>query len=154
MNRYREVISWDEYYMGQAHAISKRSKDPSTQVGCVLVTKDNNPISQGYNGFPKGCDESLYTWEKPMKYHLVIHAEMNARSFVRNRDDLKGAKAYVTHHPCDNCLKHLIQDGVTEFIYDDEAIFWRLSEDAQNAIRIMVNANNIVLRKFDYRESE
>lgn len=144
------MITWDEYYMGQAFAISRRSKDPSSQVGCVLVTKDNEPISQGYNGFPKGCNEKLYTWERPLKYNLVIHSEMNARSFVRNRQDLIGAKAYITHHPCDNCLKHLIQDGVTEFIYADDSLSARFSEETKKAILIMQTANKITIRHFPY----
>lgn len=142
------VISWDEYYIGQARAISKRSKDPSTKVGAILVTKDNKPISQGYNGFPKGCDESLYTWERPLKYFLVIHAELNAISFVSDKKDLQDAKAYITHHPCDNCLKILIQNGIKEIIYESDDVIKRFCENSKKAIDIMVKANDIVIRKY------
>jgi dCMP deaminase len=78
----------------------------------------------------------------------VIHAEMNARSFVRNRNDLKGSKAYITHAPCGNCLKHLIQDGVKEFIYDDESLTARFSDEMKQAIEIMIKANDITVRKY------
>lgn len=140
-------IPWDEYYMNQAFAIAEASKDPSSRVGCIIVSSDNSPISQGFNGFPKGCDEKLYTWDRPLKYYLVLHAEMNALAFARKKE-LNNAKIYITHHPCDSCLKQLIQEGITEFIYEDYDITDRFSEEQKKAIDIMVKANNISLRKY------
>ena len=75
----KDYLSWDEYFMAIAKLSAMRSKDPSTQVGCVLVTADNKPISFGYNGFIAGCDESYMTFEKPYKDMMSIHAEMKKK---------------------------------------------------------------------------
>ena len=50
-----DVLSWDEYFMGLAHLSAMRSKDPSTQVGAVIVSGEHRVVSIGYNGFPNGC---------------------------------------------------------------------------------------------------
>lgn len=108
-------MNWKEYYMSIAETVSQKSKDPSTKVGCVIISEDNKPISFGYNGFVAGCDESFMTFEKPMKYYLTIHAEMNA--LISAQRSLKGSTVYVTHLSCENCMKHLIQAGVKKIVY-------------------------------------
>lgn len=126
-------MNWKEYFNNIAHAVALKSKDPSSKVGCVIVDQDNRIISQGFNGFVAGCDESKMSWERPMKYNLVIHAEANALLFAR--EPLKGAKAYVTHGPCDNCLKHMLQAGIREIYYKDPSIMRdRSSSDQKEAI--------------------
>ena len=50
MEQAREVVNWDQYFMNIANEVATRSKDPSTQVGCVIVDSDHRPISFGYNG--------------------------------------------------------------------------------------------------------
>ena len=65
-------ISWHEYFINIAKEVAKKSKDPSSQVGCVIVTNDNRPVSFGYNGFVSGCDEGHMTFERPLKYNLII----------------------------------------------------------------------------------
>ena len=65
----QDYISWDEYFMGIAMLAAKRSKDPNTQVGACIVSKDNIIISTGYNGMPKtelpltGTSSVLYPTE-------------------------------------------------------------------------------------------
>ena len=54
MKRVDGVISWDDYFMGVAHLSSFRSKDPSTQVGAVIVDENKKIVGIGYNGFPIG----------------------------------------------------------------------------------------------------
>ena len=58
----KDYISWDEYFMGIAQLSAMRSKDPNTQVGACIVSKENKILSMGYNGFPKGCDDDEYPW--------------------------------------------------------------------------------------------
>ena len=75
------VLSWDDYFMGLAHLSAKRSKDPSTQVGAVIVSKDHRVIGIGYNGFPNGCDDDDFPWNREgeviqTKYPYVVHAEI------------------------------------------------------------------------------
>ena len=59
-----DYISWDEYFMGIAMLAAKRSKDPSTQVGCCIVSQENIIISTGYNGMPKGCSDDEFPWAR------------------------------------------------------------------------------------------
>lgn len=59
-----DYITWDEYFMGVAILAGKRSKDPSTQVGACIVSPDNKILSMGYNGFPKGCSDDEFPWER------------------------------------------------------------------------------------------
>ena len=56
-------ISWNQYFMGVALLSSKRSKDPSTQVGACIVNQDKRIIGIGYNGFPRGCSDDAFPWE-------------------------------------------------------------------------------------------
>ena len=90
-------ISWDEYFMGVALLAAKRSKDPNTQVGACIVDSNNIILSTGYNGFPYGCSDDLYPWEREgedTKYNYVVHAELNAILNARGKN-LKGARLYV-----------------------------------------------------------
>lgn len=114
-----EYISWDEYFMGVALLAAKRSKDPNTQVGACIVSQDNIILSTGYNGFPKGCSDDEYPWERDgedTKYPFVVHAELNA-ILNSNGKSLKGAKIYVALFPCNECAKAIIQSGIGEVIY-------------------------------------
>ena len=115
----QDYISWDEYFMGIAILASKRSKDPSTQVGACIVSQDNIIISTGYNGMPKGCSDDEFPWGREgneSKYHYVVHAELNAILNASGRD-LRGSRLYVALFPCNECAKAIIQSGVREVIY-------------------------------------
>ncbi|MEG0275060.1 MAG: cytidine deaminase, partial [Longicatena sp.] len=59
----KDVLNWDEYFMGLAHLSSRRSKDPSTQVGAVIVSKEHRVVGIGYNGFPNGCNDDDFPWD-------------------------------------------------------------------------------------------
>lgn len=116
-----ESLSWDQYFLNIATEVAKKSKDPSTKVGCVLVDKKKRVISVGYNGLIQGADESKMTLEKrPDKYYFSIHAEMNAILFAHR--DLIGATAYTTTAPCDNCLKYCLQAGIKRFVYKEARV--------------------------------
>ena len=115
----KDYISWDEYFMGVAMLSGMRSKDPSTQVGCCIVSQDNIILSTGYNGFPKGCSDDEFPWEREgndTKYPFVVHAELNA-ILNCNGKSLKGSKIYVALFPCNECAKAIIQSGIGEVIY-------------------------------------
>ena len=122
MSQKREgYISWDEYFMGVAQLAAQRSKDPSTQVGCCIVDEQNRILSTGYNGFPHGCSDDEFPWNRDeslgeTKYPFVVHAELNA--ILNNRGkSLAGAKLYVGLFPCHECAKAIIQAGIKEVIY-------------------------------------
>jgi len=113
---------WDIYFIQIAQVVASKSKDPSTKVGCVIVDSEHRPVSFGYNGFVSKCDESYMTYDRPMKYKLIIHAEMNAILFA-DRNALRGATIYCTHQPCETCLKHILQCGIKRIVYDDPGPF-------------------------------
>ena len=140
-------MNWKEYFNQLAHTVAIKSKDPSTQVGCVIVDKDNRVISQGYNGFVARSDESKFTWQRPMKYQIVIHGEMNALLFARQ--DLRGAIAYITHAPCDSCLKHLLQAGIKEIYYKDVAIMRRAEQIQKDAIKMLIEATDAKIKNVE-----
>ena len=117
----KDYISWDEYFMGVALLAAKRSKDPNTQVGECIVSPHNIIISTGYNGFPKGCDDDVYPWEREggyseTKYPYVVHAELNAILNCEGRQ-LAGSRIYVSLFPCNECAKAIIQSGISEIVY-------------------------------------
>ena len=84
MRKRKDYISWDEYFMGIAQLSGMRSKDPNTQVGACIVSSDNKILSMGYNGFPMGCSDEDFPWDREgeqileTKYPFVTHGELNA----------------------------------------------------------------------------
>ena len=64
MDKKKDYISWDEYFMGVALLASQRSKDPSTQVGACIIDGDKRILSTGYNGFPQGCSDDEFPWNR------------------------------------------------------------------------------------------
>lgn len=117
-----EYISWDEYFMGVALLAAQRSKDPNTQVGACIVDTDNRILSTGYNGFPYGCSDDEFPWDRSgedannTKYPFVVHAELNAILNARGKS-LAGARIYVALFPCNECAKAIIQSGIKEVVY-------------------------------------
>ena len=112
-----DYLTWDEYFMGVAFLSGMRSKDPNTQVGACIVSDDNKILSMGYNGFPKGCSDDDFPWnrdaEDPLcsKYFYSTHSELNAILNYRG-GSLEGAKLYVSLFPCNECAKAIIQAGI------------------------------------------
>lgn len=116
--------TWDDSFMAMAMIFSTRSKDPVTQVGAVIVTPDHRILSVGYNGTPNGFTDEDMPWGKGdpdrlnTKYPFVVHAERNAvlnfRGYMR---EFKGATVFVTHFPCCECAKELVQVEVGEVVY-------------------------------------
>lgn len=119
-SEYEAPISWDEYFMELARTAAKRSKDPKCKVGaCIMDPKDNRVVSLGYNGFPYGCSDKEFPWDKEgddNKYLYVVHAEANA--ILSARRDLTGCRLYCTYEPCNECMKMIIQSGIKEVVYD------------------------------------
>ena len=107
---------WDEYFMQIAEAVSLKSKDPSSKMGCVIVDQNKRVVSMGYNGMVQGANESKMTLsERPMKYYFAIHSEMNALIFAKR--DLTGCTVYNRVATCENCLKYCLQAGIKRFVY-------------------------------------
>ena len=119
-----DYISWDEYFMGVAQLAGMRSKDPHTQVGSCIVSKDHKILSIGYHGMPIGCDDDVFPWDNSekglnSKYPYVTHSELNAILNYRG-GSLEGATIYVTLFPCNECAKAIIQAGIKTVVYDSD----------------------------------
>lgn len=155
MGEYRkDVLSWDSYFMAMAMTTNLRSKDPSTQVGAVIVDKDHRILSLGYNGTPTGFDDKDFPWgknsENPLdnKYLFVAHSERNAILNYRGAGkDMEGATLYVTLFPCNNCAIEVIQSGIKEVVYD------RMPENETPEVwasKILLERCGVKTRKYEH----
>ncbi|MCI5584327.1 MAG: dCMP deaminase family protein [Lachnospiraceae bacterium] len=145
----KDYISWDEYFMGVSLLSGMRSKDPNTQVGACIVSEDNKILSMGYNGFPLGCSDEEFPWEREgdveeTKYAYVTHSELNAILNYRG-GSLQGAKLYVSLFPCNECAKAIIQSGIKTVIYDDDKY---ADTPASRASRRMFDAAGVEYRRY------
>lgn len=116
----RKVPGWDEYHYGQALQAAKRSKDPDTQVGCVIVDEDHHIVASGYNGFPPGVEEDVTLWESGTKHERVIHAEMNAIAAAAKKGRaVQGCVMYVTKAPClcRGCATIIVAAGIKRVVH-------------------------------------
>lgn len=138
--------------MGVALLAAKRSKDPSTQVGACIVDQDNIIISTGYNGFPKGCSDDEFSWERigeDNKYAYVVHAELNAILNSGGRS-LKGSTLYVALFPCNECTKAIIQAGISEVVYLSDKY---AQTGPTLASKRMLQAAGVKTRRFQPKDS-
>ena len=117
-------IGWDEYFMGVSLLSARRSKDPNTQVGACIVNEKRRIVGIGYNGFPYGCSDDEFPWERHAegflnnKYPYVVHAEANA--ILNSTAPLDDCTIYVSLFPCNECAKLIIQSGIKRIVYMDD----------------------------------
>ncbi|CAI2348502.1 unnamed protein product [Caenorhabditis sp. 36 PRJEB53466] len=118
-----------------------KSINPNTQVGCVIVDKDDSIVSVGYNGFPIGVDDDVFRWDKEdpedNKHLYVVHAEMNA---ILNKRcaTLHDCTVYVTLFPCNRCAQVLIQSRVKKvyFLEDRDELVFRASKKMLDHVKL------------------
>ena len=140
------MSNWHQRFIDLAQLVASWSKDPSTKVGAVLVDAKHRVLGMGYNGFPRGIEDTPERLlDRPTKYALVVHAEANAllNSAPFELDD---AQMYCTHMPCTGCAKLIIQAGVrTVFVPRESHVdTWR--EDQEKAMEMFREAGVDVLR--------
>lgn len=114
-----QVNKWDQRFTRLAREVATWSKDPSTQIGAVIVNDERRVLATGYNGFPKGIADTPERYEdKEVKYETVIHAEMNAiYNATYNGISLKDSTIYVWGLPvCNDCARGIIQVGVKRVV--------------------------------------
>ena len=145
----KKVIDWHTYFMSLAHLSALRSKDPNTGVGAVIVDNVNRIVSIGYNGMPRGCDDSLFPWDREgdfldTKYAYVVHAELNA--ILNAPRSVQDCSLYVSLFPCTNAPKQLF--NLEKKIYYESDKY----ADADNTIasKRMLTAAGIDLIQLDY----
>lgn len=147
----KNVISWDDYFMGLAHLSALRSKDPNTQVGACIVDESHRVVSIGYNGMPFGCNDDVFEWDREgeflkTKYPYVVHAELNA--ILNAPRPVQNCILYVSLFPCNECAKAIIQSGIKEIVYEDDKY---ANTDATLASKRMLTAANVKFRPLGYK---
>lgn len=117
---YYEYYKWDYRFLKLAQEVASWSKDPSTQVGAVVVDANRHIVGTGYNGFPVGVKDLPERYEnRELKYKLVVHAEVNA--CIQAGRDARGATLYVwpafgIPPVCNECCKVIIQSGIARVV--------------------------------------
>lgn len=110
----KHSVKWDQRFLDLAAHIGSWSKDPGTRVGAVIVRPDRTIASVGYNGFPRGVDDTYGTRDD--KLLRTVHAEMNA--ILSANEKLTGCTLYVYPLcPCANCAAAIIQAGITMVVH-------------------------------------
>jgi dCMP deaminase len=126
-------MNWDEYFVGIAEAVSKKSHCLSVKRGCILVNNKQH-LSSGYNGPPRGyrnCDayydicprriQGLKSGEG-LEICPASHAETNAIvQAAMNGVKIDGAVLYCNFNqvPCRECAKLIVNSGITEIVFND-----------------------------------
>lgn len=108
--------TWDELFMGKVYEIARKSKDPRTKIGAVLVQKGHAPL-EGFNGIPKGVDDLSERMERPEKYHWMEHAERNIINMAAKLGiPTSGGILYTQGLPCVDCARGVVNSGILEVV--------------------------------------
>lgn len=139
-------MNWEEYFRNIVHQVKLKSKDVNTQVGAVIVGKDNEIVSTGYNSFPRGIDDNLpERQERPEKYYFMCHAEQNSIiNAARIGVSTKNCKMYMTCSiPCADCTKAIINAGIVEIYCEqpDKDMELRWGEHTKRSLIMFKEAN-------------
>ena len=115
MNKAKQ-LRYDKAYLRMASSWAKLSHCKRKQVGAIIV-KENMIISDGYNGTPTGFDNCCED-EEGKTHWYVLHAEANAiLKVAKSTNNAKGATLYLTHSPCKDCSKLVLQAGITRLVF-------------------------------------
>jgi len=138
--------NWDHRFLVLAKLVGSWSKDPSTQVGAVIVDENNRIVSVGYNGFPQNIKDDDRLYNRETKYKIVVHGEINAILFA-NRS-LSGCILYtIPFEPCPRCAGLIIQSGIKRVVSPKNTID-RWEEDFKITRQLFKEAN-IVMDYYD-----
>jgi dCMP deaminase len=151
--------TWDQYFMTITRQVAERSTCPRAKVGAVIV-RDRNILATGYNGAPAGlphCTEVgclIYESRAPggeleSNCYRSIHAEINAiTQAAKNGAAIAGADVYVTHSPCIQCMKVLVNTGVRTVFYERpyklDTLGWLLASARIDLVQIVPPASDEV----------
>lgn len=106
--------------MNVAYEVSKLSYCENRKVGCIIVDgKGNNILSFGFNGAPRGFDNTCECDGRTLPE--VLHAESNGiTKLARCNSSSDNAILFTTTSPCIECSKLIIQSGIKEVYYSEE----------------------------------
>jgi len=147
---------WDHYFLDLVRTVSTKSKDPHTQIGCVIVGPDREIRSTGYNSFVRGLDDTVAERsERPEKYWWIEHAERNAiYNAARMGTSLRGCTIYVPSLPCVDCARAIVSVGIREVVNSRQAVeVWLQKTQWQphnERVRQMFSECGVTMRSIDY----
>ena len=119
------IPRWTEYFRQLAHTVKIKSKDENTQIGAVIVGKDKEIVSTGYNSFPRGIrDDVKERQQRPEKYFWFEHAERNAiYNAARIGVSTKGTTMYLSCGvPCSDCARGIINAGIVRIFCEKQDV--------------------------------
>lgn len=135
---------WLDYFFNIARLNASMSKDLNTQVGAVIIDYDRNILSTGFNGFPRGVNETPERQARPAKYLFTTHAEANAiAAAARNGHSLLNSTILVTHPPCAQCAALIAQAGIIRVLALSAPAAMLTSENIEAAKTILAEAGII-----------
>lgn len=145
----KDFLDWDTTWMAMTEAMARRSKDPNTRCGAMIIDRNNHVVGVGYNGFPRGIGNGQLPWDRDgdyqdQKYQYVVHAELNAILFG-DSNRMKNSIIYCSLFPCSSCSKAIIQSQISEVVYLSDK--YHDTPDAEVA-RKLFDIIDIKIRKF------
>lgn len=136
---------WTNYFLGLAKVVSQRSHDIHTKHGCVITDSNNRILGVGYNGFPRGLDDSKLPTSRPEKYPWMVHSERNALSNCVVRPD--NGIAYVTGQCCNDCIIALWQEGIKKVYMIDDHGTHLFDKEAKERFDIFISMSKMEIHK-------
>ncbi len=117
------------------------------------MSPDKRIVGTGYNGFPRGCGDDDFPWEREgepndTKYPFVCHAELNA--ILNSTRALNGCTLYVGLFPCNECAKAIIQSGISKIVYRDDKY---ADTDAVRASKRMLESAGVELVQLRFNKT-
>lgn len=113
----RSSPKWDRRFLQLSDQIATWSKDPSRGVGAVIVSPARQIVATGFNGLPRGFADLPERLQRPVKYDLVVHAELNAIiQCGRNGVSAVGCTLYTSFAPCVHCSLAMVQAGIARVV--------------------------------------
>lgn len=132
--------------MALTYVIASRSKDPSTQVGAIVVDQQNKPLGIGYNGAPQAINDRDINWKRPDKYVYIVHAEENAIDHSPS-NALAGSVIYVSAMPCPNCMRRIVSKRIRKVIHG-KTVVNMLPEEVIAETKDMATKGNVVIEPY------
>lgn len=145
---------WNTRWFQMVDLVSSWSYDPSTKVGAVIIPKNSDLPITGWNGFPRGVKDFPERYQdRETKYKLVSHAEANAiLNAARHGVNLQGATIYISHPPCNECAKLIIQSGIKRVIYRPLSEDFKRWKESVQWSQLMFNESEVSY--YEYEEEK
>jgi dCMP deaminase len=132
---------WTRRFLGMAKQVGLWSKD-TTKVGAIAVGDKRRILETGYNGIPRGVEDTPERMVRPAKYLWTAHAEENLVAHAA-RDRLSGSTVFVTHLCCSRCARMLINAGVSTVVCGSGST--SMAQEEFDAAIIMFNEAGVQL---------